>query len=98
MACQDILRLGLNFNTSQSFGIPVVSTHDASFIDPSKNLMGSLITQICVQKVMWTAAVTRIKCTHILDFGPGQKSGIGALTHRNVDGSGVQVPLYIKNM
>lgn len=91
LTCKDIARLGLNFDSSMSFGIPVVSTNDASLIDHSKNLMASLISQICVNKVYWQAAVTKIKSTHILDFGPGQKSGIGALTHRNVDGSGVQV-------
>lgn len=38
-------------------------------------------------------AITAKPTTHILDFGPGHASGIGALTHRNVDGSGVQIIL-----
>lgn len=37
--------------------------------------------------------ITANPATHILDFGPGHASGIGALTHRNVDGSGIQVVL-----
>src|SRR5689334_8423252 len=29
--------------------------------------------------------------THIIDFGPGGTSGVGALTHRNLAGSGARV-------
>ncbi len=69
LIAQDISRLGLNFDSKRSFGIPVISTHDGSLIDPSANLMSSLINEICVKKVMWKAAISKITSTHILDFG-----------------------------
>jgi fatty acid synthase subunit beta len=31
--------------------------------------------------------------THIVDFGPGGSSGIGGLTYRNKEGTGVQIIL-----
>lgn len=53
--------------------------------------MQSLVEQICVEHVDWAVATGQARASHILDFGPGHASGIGALTHRNKDGSGVQV-------
>lgn len=53
--------------------------------------MKSLIRQICAEKVLWSTTVRAIEATHILDFGPGHMTGIGALTHKNMDGSGIQV-------
>ncbi|KAJ3199242.1 3-oxoacyl-[acyl-carrier-protein] synthase, partial [Entophlyctis luteolus] len=52
----------------------------------------SLVEQICVLPVLWELA-TRQSVSHILDFGPGGASGIGGLTHRNKEGTGVQVIL-----
>jgi fatty acid synthase subunit beta len=47
-----------------------------------------MITQ---QAVHWEAATVFPKATHILDFGPGGISGLGVLTHRNKDGTGVRI-------
>jgi hypothetical protein len=43
--------------------------------------------------VFWEKASLASGATHIIDFGPGGSSGIGALTHRNGDGTGVQIVL-----
>lgn len=56
-------------------------------------LLRSLVEQICVKTVEWPLAISQLQVTHIFDFGPGHSSGIGALTHKNVDGAGVQVVL-----
>lgn len=44
-----------------------------------------------MDSVNWNTATSQAPLTHIIDFGPGHASGIGGLTHRNKDGSGVQV-------
>ncbi|KAK5002990.1 beta subunit of fatty acid synthetase, partial [Cryomyces antarcticus] len=43
--------------------------------------------------VNWEQATVFPDATHILDFGPGGISGLGVLTHRNKDGTGVRVIL-----
>lgn len=92
---QDIARLGLNFEVATKFPIPIISTDDSRLMEPTPDLMANLVTQICVKKLAWLPTVTRIVSTHILDFGPGHKSGIGSLTQRNLDGLGVQVMICV---
>lgn len=92
---KDIERFGLNFETELTFPIPIISTDESCIMEPSLNLMLSLASQICEKKLYWQPTVTRIASTHILDFGPGHKSGVGSLTHRNLDGLGVQVMLVV---
>lgn len=57
------------------------------------SISASLIEQICVKPVFWENATNFHDVTHAIDFGPGQNSGIGALTQRNKEGSGLQVIL-----
>ena len=60
----------------------------------SSDLTRSLVDQICTRPVYWTKAINfEQKPTHILDFGPGHASGVGSLTHRVLDGTGVQIIL-----
>ncbi len=88
----DIERLQLAF--TGSFHIPVIATDEARALQMDSNLMATLVRQICVDKVAWQSASTFLPATHILDFGPGHTSGIGSITQRIVDGSGVQVFHY----
>lgn len=62
-------------------------------LEPNANLMRSIAEQICTQPVHWIKAISTKSVTHVLDFGPGHATGIGALTHKTVDGSGIQVIL-----
>ncbi|KAL2018201.1 hypothetical protein VTK56DRAFT_1174 [Thermocarpiscus australiensis] len=49
-----------------------------------------LVRLITSRPVEWTE-MDFTDATHIIDFGPGGTSGAGALTHRNLVGSGVRV-------
>lgn len=53
----------------------------------------SMVNQICVQSVNWELATPTQEITHVIDFGPGEYSGVGGLTARNKEGSGMQVIL-----
>lgn len=73
------------------FHIDVINTENASIMTLSKSLIQELVELICIKPVDWKRAVGLKEMTHVFDFGPGHSSGIGALTFRNVEGTGVQV-------
>ena len=53
---------------------------------------GSLCDPIFTSPIHWPKATNFSEnATHAIDFGPGGLSGIGSLTARNFDGSGVRV-------
>ncbi|KAJ5335449.1 Acyl transferase/acyl hydrolase/lysophospholipase [Penicillium brevicompactum] len=58
-----------------------------------KSIVPSLIRMITHDAVNWEQATVFPRATHILDFGPGGISGLGVLTNRNKDGTGVRVIL-----
>ncbi|KAJ3130628.1 3-oxoacyl-[acyl-carrier-protein] synthase, partial [Physocladia obscura] len=88
----DIKTLNLTFS-AEKIKIPVFNTNTgADLANSGKKLTYSLVEQICTLPVFWELA-TKQPVTHILDFGPGGSSGIGGLTHRNKEGTGVQVIL-----
>lgn len=74
--------------------IPVYDTFDGS--DLRQYSSGSICERIidCITRlpVNWELT-TKFKATHILDFGPGGASGLGVLTHRNKEGTGVRIIL-----
>ncbi|KAJ3195403.1 3-oxoacyl-[acyl-carrier-protein] synthase [Irineochytrium annulatum] len=88
---KDVQLHGLEFEVAK-LSIPVYHTNTGEDLRqlPKGALTASLVEQICVQPVNWELA-TKAEATHILDFGPGGASGIGGLTHRNKEGTGVQV-------
>ena len=59
----------------------------------SSDVVASLIRMIIQDPVNWEKATVFPDATHILDFGPGGISGLGVLTNRNKDGTGVRVIL-----
>lgn len=59
----------------------------------STNLIKDLVELICVRQVNWEKSIPCEGLTHIIDFGPGGTSGIGGLTYRNKEGTGVEVIL-----
>lgn len=78
------------------FAIPVYDTHegfDLRTAEGNDNVVPDLIRMITHVQVQWEKATQFPGATHILDLGPGGISGIGALTHRNKDGTGVRVIL-----
>ncbi|KAF3939761.1 hypothetical protein ABW19_dt0209468 [Dactylella cylindrospora] len=78
------------------FAIPVYETHEGQDLRTAEgddNVVPELIRMITHIQVQWEKATQFPGATHILDLGPGGISGIGALTHRNKDGTGVRVIL-----
>ena len=59
----------------------------------SSGVVVALIRMITQDPVKWEQATIFPDATHILDFGPGGISGLGVLTNRNKDGTGVRVIL-----
>lgn len=57
------------------------------------NIVPALVRLITQDPVHWEKATVFPGATHVLDFGPGGISGLGVLTSRNKDGTGVRVIL-----
>lgn len=79
----------------QELGIPVYDTCSGEDMrkESTSNIVPSLVRMICKDPVNWEQATVMPNATHILDFGPGGISGLGVLTNRNKDGTGVRVIL-----
>lgn len=80
---------------SSELGIPVFDTCSGEDLrEKTKgNIVPDLVRMICKDPVNWEIATVMPNATHILDFGPGGISGLGVLTNRNKDGTGVRVIL-----
>ncbi|KAK3390340.1 acyl transferase domain-containing protein [Podospora didyma] len=78
-----------------SLGIPVFDTNTGKDLrkEVSGNVVPTLVRLITSDTVNWEKATVFPGATHILDFGPGGISGLGVLTSRNKDGTGVRVIL-----
>ena len=78
-----------------SLTIPVYDTNSGQDLrsQGNVNLVPHLVKLITSDTVQWETATTFPDATHILDFGPGGISGLGVLTNRNKDGTGVRVIL-----
>jgi fatty acid synthase subunit beta len=79
----------------KSLGIPVYDTNTGEDIreQVTGNVVPALVRMITSDPVNWEKATIFPGATHILDFGPGGISGLGVLTSRNKDGTGVRVIL-----
>lgn len=78
---------------SQDLGIPVFDTNSGEDLRSKggANIVPDLVRMITRDSVNWEKATVFPNATHILDFGPGGISGLGVLTNRNKDGTGVRV-------
>ncbi|KAK9477444.1 acyl transferase domain-containing protein [Lipomyces japonicus] len=86
---------GVSIDSSE-LGIPVFDTFDGHDLrDDKGSIVPHLVKLITSLPVHWETATkfTTRKATHILDFGPGGVSGLGVLTHRNKEGTGVRIVL-----
>ncbi|KAF2803837.1 beta subunit of fatty acid synthase [Mytilinidion resinicola] len=81
--------------SGDSLGIPLYDTETGKDVRDEEldNIVPSLIRMITHDPVNWEKATEFPDATHILDFGPGGISGLGVLTNRNKDGTGVRVIL-----
>lgn len=81
---------------AKSLAIPVYGTRtgeDLRQTEIPENVIPALIRMITHDPVDWEQATIFPGATHIVDFGPGGISGLGVLTNRNKDGTGVRVVL-----
>ena len=76
-------------------GIPVFNTATGLDVrqEGEDNIVPALVRMITEYPVNWDKATIFPKATHIIDFGPGGISGIGVLTSRSKEGTGVRVIL-----
>lgn len=80
---------------SKSLGIPVFDTNTGADLRDgvNGNIIPTLVRLITLDPVNWEKATVFPQATHVLDFGPGGISGLGILTSRNKEGTGVHVIL-----
>lgn len=80
---------------AKSLVVPVFHTKTGEDLRQlgDKDVVPSLVRMITHDAVNWEQATVFPGATHILDFGPGGISGLGVLTNRNKDGTGVRVIL-----
>jgi fatty acid synthase subunit beta len=81
--------------SAKSLTMPVYDTNTGEDLRQlgKEDIVPSLARMITQDTVNWEKATTFPNATHILDFGPGGISGLGVLTNRNKDGTGVRVIL-----
>ncbi|TPX31149.1 hypothetical protein SmJEL517_g05464 [Synchytrium microbalum] len=89
---EDVKARGLSFDACK-LAVPVFNTNTGEDLRGSRTLTRDLCDMICTLPVKWELATRLDKVTHLIDFGPGGASGIGGLTHKNKEGTGVQVIL-----
>lgn len=79
----------------KSLKIPVYDTNTGKDLrnEVKGDIVPTLVRLISQDEVNWDKATVFPSATHILDFGPGGTSGLGVLTSRNKDGTGVRVIL-----
>ncbi|KAL1956696.1 hypothetical protein VTO42DRAFT_6946 [Malbranchea cinnamomea] len=75
--------------------IPVYDTNTGEDLRArgDEDIVPALVRMITNEPVNWEKATIFEGATHIVDFGPGGISGLGVLTNRNKDGTGVRVIL-----
>lgn len=89
---KDLVDAGVEFKATE-LGIPVFDTFDGTDLrNHSGSIASRLVNLITHLPVKWETA-TQFEATHIIDFGPGGVSGLGLLTHKNKDGTGVRTIL-----
>ncbi|MCJ1306830.1 beta subunit of fatty acid synthetase [Agyrium rufum] len=80
--------------SSKKLAIPVYHTNTGKDLrEEDGDLIPALVQMIVQDPVYWEKATVFPKATHVIDFGPGGTSGLGVLTNRNKDGTGVRVIL-----
>ena len=81
--------------TGKSLTMPVYDTNTGEDLRRlgNENIVPALARMITQDPVHWVKATAFPGASHILDFGPGGISGLGVLTNRNKDGTGVRVIL-----
>ncbi|AMD19951.1 HCL200Cp [Eremothecium sinecaudum] len=87
---KDLSDRGIEFHQSD-LKLPVYDTFDGHDLRTHEGSISERVA-LCITQlpVNWEKA-TKFNATHILDFGPGGSSGLGVLTYRNMDGTGIRI-------
>ncbi|KAL9100120.1 MAG: hypothetical protein Q9163_004463 [Psora crenata] len=77
----------------KDLSIPVYNTATGFDLreEGEDDIVPALVRMITRDPVNWEKATVFPNATHLIDFGPGGISGLGVLTHRNKDGTGLRV-------
>ena len=90
LVVKDLKESGLAYN-NKDIKIAVYDTFSGDDLrECTENTTERIVDCIIRLPVMWVTS-TKFQSTHILDFGPGGASGLGILTHRNKEGTGVRI-------
>ena len=81
--------------TGDSLKIPVFDTHMGKDLREQRDqdIVAALVRMVTQDTVNWEQATVFPHASHIIDFGPGGISGLGVLSNRNKEGTGVRVIL-----
>ncbi|KAL2001695.1 hypothetical protein VTN02DRAFT_1387 [Thermoascus thermophilus] len=81
--------------SAKELAIPLYDTNTGEDVSKlgDENIVPALVRMVTQDPVNWEKATVFPGATHIVDFGPGGISGLGVLTNRNKDGTGVRVIL-----
>ena len=81
--------------TIKELAIPVYNTSTGLDLrdEGEENVVPALVRMITQDPVNWEKATIFPDATHLIDFGPGGISGLGVLTNRNKEGTGVRTIL-----
>ncbi|ETN41093.1 uncharacterized protein HMPREF1541_03028 [Cyphellophora europaea CBS 101466] len=73
--------------------VPVYHSHTGEDLRKkgSGDVVPDLVRMILCELDDWTSSTKFPDATHVLDFGPGGISGVGALLHRNKEGTGLRL-------
>jgi len=85
-----------SFWSRKSLQVPVYNTEDGHDLRDENATNSDLLTDLCDQiftsPIHWGIATNYSPdVTHVIDFGPGGNSGIGSLTAREREGTGVRI-------
>ncbi|KAK9382701.1 acyl transferase domain-containing protein [Kockiozyma suomiensis] len=79
---------------SSELAIPVYDTFDGHDLrEDNGSVVNHLVYLVTSLPVLWEKPTVFPNATHVVDFGPGGASGLGFLTHRNKEGTGVRIIL-----
>lgn len=87
---EDLKKAGITMTKHMRLPVNRTAKTDLATACGSADLVPFLVRSITTELVDWRQAVFP-SATHIIDFGPGGTSGVGALRMENISGSGAQV-------
>lgn len=88
---QDVEPLKISLSSSDLV-MPVFSTVDGKNLQTCDDIISEVVAMQCSEKVDWpkTLRAAGADTTHLLDFRPGKAAGIGRLSQKIVEGTGIQ--------